>query len=258
VLDADQKLASYDFIFYTPPSLQHPQSLRNILIEAKSDISLSARFHVAQQLAQSLSYVHTYGFVHKGIRPETILIFQNANNELANTFLLGFGKFRPAQPGRTLRAGDGVWHKEIYRHPRRQGLRLEDEYVMQHDIYSLGVCLLEIGLWQSLVVYNSSGAEMSESIQGLSIEDRPTPSALLSELSNPDKDGMSKASMVKDALVMLAQRDLPSRMGDRYTDVVISCLTCLDPDNADFSDENEFKDEDDITIGVRYIEKVRT
>lgn len=34
-----------------------------------------------------------------------------------------------------------------------------EAYKMQHDIYSLGVCLLEIGLWEPLVkyVYRSGG-----------------------------------------------------------------------------------------------------
>lgn len=28
---------------------------------------------------------------------------------------------------------------------------------MQHDIYSLGVCLLEIGMWKSFVIIDESG-----------------------------------------------------------------------------------------------------
>ncbi|KAH7072778.1 HET-s/LopB domain protein [Paraphoma chrysanthemicola] len=257
VLGADKKISSYDFVFHIPPSLRSPpQSLRKILIDAKPDISLSTRFHIAQQLAQSLSYVHTYGFVHKGIRPETVLIFPNQNGELASLFLLGFEKFRPAQPGRTLRAGDDLWQKELYRHPRRQGLRPEDEYVMQHDIYSLGVCLLEIGLWQTLVVHHPGSTVINTSLRELSIGDQPIASSLLPTLKDHNKDKVKNASLVKDCLAVLAKRELPSRMGDKYTDIVTSCLTCLDETNADFSDESEFKDEDGITIGVRYIEKV--
>ncbi|KAH7077060.1 hypothetical protein FB567DRAFT_596251 [Paraphoma chrysanthemicola] len=256
VLDANRKISSYDFVFHIPPSLRSPPlSLRKILIDATPDISLSRRFHIAQQLAQSLSYVHTYGFVHKGIRPETILIFPNQNDKLACLFLLGFEKFRPAQPGRTLRAGDDLWQKELYRHPRRQGLRPEDEYVMQHDIYSLGVCLLEIGLWQSLVVHHP-GSTAINTLRESSTEDQPIASPLLPTLKTHNNDKVKNASLIKDCLVVLAKRELPSRMGDKYTDIVTSCLTCLDETNADFSDESEFMDEDGITIGVRYIEKI--
>lgn len=45
-------------------------------------------------------------------------------------------------------------------------------------------------------------------------------------------------------------------MGKIYTNIVISCLTCLDKNNEAFGDEREFEDEDGILVGVRYIEKV--
>ena len=38
--------------------------------------------------------------------------------------------------------------------------------------------------------------------------------------------------------------------------MVETCLTCLDKDNIDFGDEDEFADEDGVVLGVRYIEKV--
>jgi hypothetical protein len=174
-------------------------------------------------------------------------MFQDNSSELAASFLLGLEKFRPAQPGRTLKASDSVWEKNLYRHPRRQVLRPEDEYVMQHDIYSLGVCLLEVGLWRTLVVYNKTNTKNA---------DGPTPPPLLPPLSNTRENEVQKAIQVKNSLVIIAQRELPNRMGDKYTDIVISCLTCLDDSNPDFSDESEFKDEDDVIIGVRYIEKI--
>ena len=60
---------------------------------------------------------------------------------------------------------------------------------------------------------------------------------------------------LKGNLLELADTNLPSRMGEIYTEVVRTCLTCLDADSAVFSDLQEFKDQDGITIGVRYIEK---
>ncbi|KAL5590872.1 hypothetical protein FOBRF1_014429 [Fusarium oxysporum] len=39
-------------------------------------------------------------------------------------------------------------------------------FSMQHDIYSLGVCLLEIGLWKSLVDYDGGDvAQISNTLQ---------------------------------------------------------------------------------------------
>jgi hypothetical protein len=45
-------------------------------------------------------------------------------------------------------------------------------------------------------------------------------------------------------------------MSDKYAEVVVSCLTCLDTSSPDFSDESEFTDDDDVVVGVRYIEKM--
>lgn len=44
------------------------------------------------------------------------------------------------------------WYNDIYRHPEQQGpAAAEVRRNMGHDIYSLSVCLLEIGLWETLV-----------------------------------------------------------------------------------------------------------
>jgi hypothetical protein len=45
------------------------------------------------------------------------------------------------------------------RHPTRQGTLLEEQYKMQHDIYSVGIVLLEIGLWASLVSYQGADTD---------------------------------------------------------------------------------------------------
>ncbi len=47
-------------------------------------------------------------------------------------------------------------------------------------------------------------------------------------------------------------------MGAIYTDIVVTCLLCLDRDNTRFGDEDEFSDEDDIVVGIQYIQKVKT
>jgi hypothetical protein len=42
------------------------------------------------------------------------------------------------------------WHLKVYRHPELQAMTTD--YNFGHDIYALGVCLLEIGLWTALVL----------------------------------------------------------------------------------------------------------
>lgn len=114
---------------------------------------------------------------------------------------------------------------------------------MQHDIYSLGVYLLEIGLWESFVLFHDEGSN-------------PSSSTVLAISHSAEKYEIEKRVLVKDALVDLAKRRLPGRMGDKYTGIVVTCLTCLDESNTDFGDNGEIEDADGVLIGVRFIEKV--
>lgn len=45
-------------------------------------------------------------------------------------------------------------------------------------------------------------------------------------------------------------------MGNKYSKVVETCLTCLDENNLDFGDPREFQDEDGVEVGTMYIKKV--
>ncbi|KAH8818197.1 hypothetical protein F5882DRAFT_472716 [Hyaloscypha sp. PMI_1271] len=142
--DYRQQIRSFDFVFYVPDSNdQDLQSLRqNLLIDEIIHL-VSKRVLITKELAKSVNYVHNLKFVHKHICPETILLFHN--NSRFSTFLVSFDNFR-AIDGGTIIAGDSAWERNLYRHPSRQGDFPEEAYIMQHDTYSLGVCLLEIRL----------------------------------------------------------------------------------------------------------------
>ena len=141
---------SFEFIFSIPQGFGAPESLRALLLSRSQEHPLNERFEVAKQLANSVMFVHNAQFVHKNISPETVLLLKSDSSTLGMPFLVGFEKFRLAD-GRTYHIGDSLWQQNLYRHPTRQGLRPIEDYRMQHDIYSLGVCLLEIGMWSSLV-----------------------------------------------------------------------------------------------------------
>lgn len=231
---------SFDFMFRIPSELSNePRTLRSYL-SSDPNLTLTDRFELAKQIVKSVSYVHTLGFVHKNVRPETVLGFQTNNSGSDLFFLVGFENMRTAD-GRTIRSGDSTWEKNLYRHPHRQGLHPEEVYTMQHDIYSLGVCLLEVGLRESFLLYTDSTTV-------------PLPAAALGiALDGPE---LKQPAQMKKHLIDLAERALPKRMGDRYEKVVVNCLTCLDEDNVDFGDQSEFEDLDGVLIGVKYIEKV--
>ncbi|KAB5536636.1 hypothetical protein GE09DRAFT_334561 [Coniochaeta sp. 2T2.1] len=232
-------------LFCIPEGYTDVWNLRQLLLSGRAHDSLSDRLEMAKQLAKVVYYVHLYGFVHKSIWPETILSLGKASeNSLYSTVcLVGFQVLRTAD-GRTYSMSDLRWEKNLYRHPQRQGNEVDqrvDYFVMQHDIYSLGVCLLEIGLWESFVAYSPDGAAQPSPALGIS-QDR-------AELQDP--------SALKHHLLGLSRSArLRGKMGNRYGRVVETCLTCLDKDNVDFGDEEAFRDEDGVEVGTRYIEKV--
>ena len=230
---------SFIFVFRTVEGLSVPQSLRASLLAGEANHSLSDRLDIAKELAKSISFVHTFGFVHKNVRPENILVSTDKTSSLGHSFLVGFEEFRTAE-GHTFRFGDSAWEKNLYRHPRRQGVCPDDYFIMQHDIYSLGVCLLEVGMWESFVLYNVDGTCV--------------PSPILGAL--PGGLSIWEPAMTKDLLVSLGRAVLPRRMGTKYARIVETCLTCLDEENTDFGDERQFQDADGVLVGLRYIEKV--
>ncbi|GAP92298.1 putative podospora anserina S mat+ genomic DNA chromosome supercontig 6 [Rosellinia necatrix] len=242
--------ARFTIVSRTPAGFANPRSLRDLLLHTTPD-SLSEKFLAAQELAKAVAYVHVFGFVHKGIRPESILSFEPAvataagdGGLFSSLFLVGFEDFRK-EDGRTRRLGDCAVERNLYRHPSRQGATPSSDFAMQHDIYSLGVCLLEIGLWQSLVEYDGDGQH-------------PAISPLLGVPPRTPEEGVAQFVLgsAKAKFIDLARTRLPRCMGTRYSDIVETCLSCLDPENSEFGDQDEFEDADGVLVGVRYIEKI--
>ena len=232
------RLLSFEMLF-EPQTTNRPRSLRTCLI-TRLPCTLTERIELARQAAVSVTYVHTLDLVHKNIRPENLISFPEAGSRLAPHFLIGFQQIRNAE-GLTQLLGDTDWEKNLYRHPERQGSYPEEAFRMQHDIYSLGVCLLEIGLWESFVIYRENGTPQSPGSRlGLSLKD-------LQRL---------KPESLKKLLVSVAKNELPHLVGETYESIVINCLTCLDDDNLNFGQNNDREDEDGTLIGVSYIEEV--
>jgi hypothetical protein len=244
--EGNKPVSQFQFILDIPKGLSStPTTLRQILVE-QNQFPLNERVRLARQLARSVLFVHTTGFVHKSIRPETIIVFAetngNASSKIGQSFLTGFERFR-RDGGPSDLLEDLDWAKNLYRHPQRQGMWPEDLFKMQHDVYSLGMCLLEIGLWSSFV--RTDGRDM---VPWSELE-------ILTALA--ERDPKRKASIIKRRMVRLAKDRLPGILGERYTNLTTACLTCLDKgDENTFGTEKDLRDQDGILVGVRYIEKV--
>ncbi|MCJ1464992.1 hypothetical protein MMC07_003607 [Pseudocyphellaria aurata] len=244
VKKTENEMGSFKFVFDFPTGLKNPRSLRTILTENTRPRSLNEKLDIAHCLANSVLYVHTANYVHKNIRPDTIVVFETDDEtKPVASFLVGFENFRPAK-AQTWLLSDLLWEKDLYRHPQRQGVRPQEKYAMQHDIYSLGVCLLEIGVWTSFVTRTES---LNPPI--------PCPEIGIDRFLT-QRNHEKIASDVKCRLIDMAKELLPGKMGNKYTNVVISCLKCLDREGNKFGDSSEFHDADGILVGVRFIEAI--
>jgi uncharacterized coiled-coil protein SlyX len=232
------KEPSLKFVFGVPEGYSKVQSFRELLLSGSIPDSLTTRLKMARQLATAVYYVHLYEFVHKNITPETIITLgcPEAPNDEMLVCLVGFQLFRYVDaPTNT----SSTEKKDLlYHHPARMGGK-KVKYVMQHDIYSLGVCLLEIGLWQSLVEYDEGIAKISNLL-------RPF------EYNMEETDSQA----IQERLIDLCETRLKSCMGDIYSKVVQTCLTCLDEGNTEFGDPRDFEDQESVDVGSRYVKKI--
>ncbi|KAJ5129202.1 uncharacterized protein N7515_005241 [Penicillium bovifimosum] len=199
--------------------------------------TLNDRFSMAHSLALTLSNVHASAWVHKNIWSRGILLFMetgsgvsasglyehrlsgfNTKNKVVS-YLSDWGYARSVQQGTDMRSDFEV-EPNLYRHPNRQG-RPTHQFSRLHDIYALGVVLLEIGLWVTL-------SRLME--------------AKIREAQNSGR--LPRPKKVVEDLMALAVQGLPKEMGVGYTQAVLACL------------KGDFRGTDGPALAVDFQEKV--
>ena len=120
--------------------------------------SLGDRFDLAFGICSAMVNIITVGWAHRAVRSENMLIFDERG--IRNVYLVGFTYARPSDAGLLSRL-PGVKKMLLYRPPiaaedaplgdmpytGNGGIILGDPGMAAHDLYGLGVVLLEIGLW---------------------------------------------------------------------------------------------------------------
>jgi hypothetical protein len=119
---------------------------------------------------------------------------------------------------------------------------------MQHNIYSLKVCLLEISISISFTAYKTKKDHLVAFLSLLQLSEEVN--------STAKQNQRTKAFRIKKRLVDLAKAKLPRKMRRKYTNIVVTCLTCLDQKGNKFGTEADYYDKDGILVRVRYIKKV--
>ncbi|KAJ2990468.1 hypothetical protein NUW58_g2932 [Xylaria curta] len=185
------------------------KTLHSIIKKMKATArpTLDERFRVAFLLATALQKWHSVGWLHQVISSHNIIFFKVDGQErfdYKNPFLHGFEFARPdfdPSIGRALEDDAS----NIYRHPNRQGPSRRGHRKI-HDIYSLGVVMLEIGLWQ-----------------------------IASDMIDPRSRPSIKPPDVQNILQTASSNRLPHYIGESYTLAVDACL--LSSLGVDIDDE---------------------
>jgi hypothetical protein len=152
--------------------------------------SLGERFRISAELAATVSGIHGFGWVHKGISSRSIIMSSGKNGDGRIPHLIGWCYARQ-QNGETLKVNPVEDRaSDLYRHPKRQG-HPSDRFTIRHDIYSLGVVLLEVALWE-------------------------TADELCKGVDHPIK--------IRETLLQRTRDTVPWLMGERYAEAVRRCL----------------------------------
>jgi len=165
VMDCEGWYKSFNHIglvYRLPPIPQnfHCESLGNILLKPEyRDLlqrDLDHRLQLAKALAWTVYEIHTVDWVHQSICPDNILLFGEelpcgvVRFDWSNPYVVGFDSSRSNKGVSGKLNFRGEWATRLYTHPDR----LLDEYARYqkiHDIYSLGVVLLELGRMASFM-----------------------------------------------------------------------------------------------------------
>jgi serine/threonine protein kinase len=153
---------NYGLVYRLPASTSldmghgmHCENLGNILLGHTSfkpllSSNIQDRLDLAKSLAITMAHLHSVQWVHKSFNPDNILLFGNKIEDMiqfkwSHPYLVGFGTSR-SNRGHSEKLTQCLrWENRVYVHPDRQKADYK-RYLKIHDIYSLGVVLLEIGL----------------------------------------------------------------------------------------------------------------
>jgi hypothetical protein len=159
----------YGLVFCLPHGLDpgaHIASLRQLLdrgFNASHNTvpSLSERLKLMRILSQSVERLHAVGWLHKALCSDNILFFcltdMAMDVDISEPYISGFDYSRPDEAGSMSEApASSSLLEDIYRHPGVQGQSPTEStteregFSRYHDIYSLGIMLLEIAEWRPI------------------------------------------------------------------------------------------------------------
>ena len=195
----------FGFVFTKPSDISRDSRLFSIResMNILDEPSLNDRVTLAYKTANCILYLHSVNWLHKSLRSENVVCFldQHPPFVLTAPYLLGFGYSRPARSGEATEPTPAVPAWEIYCHPDIQQDRPYPPYYRKtFDIYSLGIVLIEIALWEPI----------EKVMKVTDLTDSPQAAWKVQE-----------RLLTADSAVMKKVR---SRVGNKYHEAVITCI----------------------------------
>ncbi|KAL2683314.1 hypothetical protein Neosp_007784 [[Neocosmospora] mangrovei] len=251
---------TFQLIFRGPFDGGLPPTLSTYMSTYSSKPSLNFRVDLCYQLATAVLQTQLLGLVHKNIRPENILIhpleaFQSPTARPGDNTpalsLCGWQYAREVEQGVTRLTGDITLQRKIYQHPERQLPTAEREYSMAHDVYSLGVCMLEILRWES--VLQPSSPFVSPAFVGTFTQLGFRPNE-----ADPGDYYTKFPNKNKAVLLSMSESLVPAEAGTKMTRIVCEFLTCLDHKGQESNEElNEYvitEEADRIKVAMSFVD----
>ncbi|KAL2417597.1 hypothetical protein ABEF95_011930 [Exophiala dermatitidis] len=125
-----------------------PKSLNELIRENKTlkSPSVTTRLDIALKLANTLLILHTAGWLHKDLRSENVVFF---DNDWSVPYVTGFSFSRQDSPAEISEQPSSEPQADIYRHPHALG-EPSTSFQKHMDLYSLGLVLVELAEWKAL------------------------------------------------------------------------------------------------------------
>ncbi|KAB8766474.1 hypothetical protein FH972_026634 [Carpinus fangiana] len=160
-------------------AIRAPVTLYDLMARQHERVpDLNERFDLARALSTSILRLHDCGWLHTSFRSSNVIFFhqqhvERSDQEIASAawgsidfkqpYLIGLSYAKPTNPEEvTLEQSQSTLEHSLYRDPAlvvQNGASIDDlekervRQQMRHDYYSLGIVLLEIGLWDQITTF---------------------------------------------------------------------------------------------------------
>ncbi|KAF8540172.1 hypothetical protein BDD12DRAFT_834625 [Trichophaea hybrida] len=216
----EERKKRFGLVYEIPMLSPKPITLRKLIKSTnkrRDRPMLGQIFELARKIVHCVLEVHKVGWLHKTVSSYNIVFLPTTASEpvpVVSPYLIGFNHSHDEHRQSTTE-GPADEIQRQYHHP--EYLQNGHGFRPEHDYYSVGLVLLEIGRWRIL-------SQLTRRMVGLTLHQR------------------------SEELVKECVNNLRNSMGDRYCDAVKACLTS---DFGESCDRNEIRDQFEAKVVKR-------